>query len=69
MSFVDGTRITPGTERCMCDTGCTGCAGAGCATCRGTGSRQCEFPCWQRVGLTSSPCCVDCPTLPDPETA
>jgi hypothetical protein len=24
----------------------------------------CEMPCWQRVGLTSEPCCFDCPPLP-----
>lgn len=21
----------------------------------------CEFPCWQRAGLTDQPCCPDCP--------
>lgn len=26
---------------------------------------ECEFPCWQRVGLTTDPCCETCPTLVD----
>lgn len=25
--------------------------------------RKCEFPCWQRAGLTIRPCCPDCPVL------
>jgi hypothetical protein len=29
--------------------------------------RECEMPCWQRVGMTSSPCCPDCPPLPTSE--
>lgn len=29
--------------------------------------RDCEWPCWQRIGLTAQPCCPDCPPLPDPE--
>lgn len=29
--------------------------------------RDCEMPCWQRVGLTSQPCCKGCPPLPDPK--
>jgi hypothetical protein len=29
--------------------------------CKCTGS--CEFPCWQRVGLTSDPCCRGCAPL------
>ena len=48
---MDGSRITPGTEGCRCDTG----------------SRRCEMPCWQRIGLTSSPCCSDCAPLPEVE--
>lgn len=24
---------------------------------------ECEFPCWQRLGLTSSPCCSGCAPL------
>ena len=27
----------------------------------------CEFPCWQREGLTKDPCCAGCPPLPNPE--
>lgn len=45
--MLDGSRITPGTEDCKCDTG----------------SRSCEFPCWQRVGLTTDLCCPDCAPL------
>lgn len=26
--------------------------------------RACEMPCWQRVGITTSPCCEACPPLP-----
>lgn len=55
MSFIDGTRITPGTELCKCDSPETLPNGR---------RRDCEWPCWQRIGLTTSPCCVDCPTLP-----
>lgn len=29
--------------------------------CKCTG--DCEFPCWQRVGLTVQPCCPGCPPL------
>jgi hypothetical protein len=45
-AFVDGDRVTPGTERCVCGP-------------------ECEFPCWQRLGLTSEPCCPGCARLPD----
>jgi hypothetical protein len=48
---LDGSRVTPGTEECHCDED----------------GRECEFPCWQRIGLTSQPCCPDCAPLPDPE--
>ncbi len=27
----------------------------------------CEWPCWQRIGLTSEPCCKDCAPLPKVE--
>ena len=46
--FLDGSRVTPGTEKCRCDTD----------------GRRCEFPCFQRLGLTSDPCCDDCAPLP-----
>lgn len=42
--FVDGDRVTPGTEGCKCGP-------------------RCEFPCWQRLGLTETPCCPDCSPL------
>jgi hypothetical protein len=45
--FLDGNRITSGTEACVCGPAC-------------------EFPCWQRVGLTDQPCCPGC--LPPGET-
>jgi hypothetical protein len=28
-------------------------------------NKDCGFPCWQRVGLTTIPCCVACPPLDD----
>lgn len=34
--FLDGTGITPGTEKCRCGP-------------------DCEFPCWQRLGI-ADPC-------------
>ena len=37
--FLDGTGITPGSEKCQC-------------------SEECEFPCWQRIGIASA--CVAC---------
>jgi hypothetical protein len=43
--FVDGTGITPGTEKCQCGP-------------------ECEFPCWQRLGLASA--CTECGCLPFP---
>lgn len=49
--FVDGSRVTPGSEGCRCDTD----------------GRVCEFPCWQRLGLTPDPCCPDCAPLDEPE--
>lgn len=30
---------------------------------------RCEMPCWQRVGLTSKPCCVGCAPLAEVEDA
>jgi hypothetical protein len=51
MTFVEGTRITAGSEGCVCDRGPT----------------PCEFPCWQRIGLTATPCCPGCARLPEPE--
>jgi hypothetical protein len=42
--FMDGNRITPGTDRCVCGP-------------------DCEFPCWQRLGLTDQACCPGCPSL------
>lgn len=49
--FLDGSRVTPGTERCVCDKD----------------GRCCEFPCWMRLGLTAQPCCPGCPPLPSVE--
>ena len=37
--FIDGTGITPGTEKCQC-------------------GKDCEFPCWQRLGW--APPCREC---------
>lgn len=48
MTFLDGNRVTPGTEKCKCGP-------------------DCEMPCWQRIGLTSQPCCPDCGPLPSDE--
>jgi hypothetical protein len=46
--FLDGTGITPGTEKCHCGP-------------------ECEFPCWQRLGI--APACegCGCPPFPDEE--
>lgn len=56
MTFLDGSRITVGTAKCMCDSD----------TPRPDGRpRDCEFPCWQRVGMTTQPCCPDCAPLPE----
>lgn len=72
--FADGpgTGATPG---CRCDGPCWACGGTGsdklsggrCEACDGYGTRCCEMPCWQRLGLTAEPCCPDCPALPEPE--
>lgn len=51
MNFIDGSRITPGTEGCKCDSPQPRPDGR---------PRNCEFPCWQRVGMTTNPCCPDC---------
>lgn len=54
MTFIDGSRVTPGTDRCMCDS----------PEPRPDGRRRdCEMPCWQRLGLTEIPCCPDCAPL------
>lgn len=29
--------------------------------------KLCEFPCWQRIGLTADPCCEGCAPLPSVE--
>jgi hypothetical protein len=69
--FVDGTGVTAGSERCRCDGPCPDCPNGrprkDCPICDGYGTLCCEFPCWQRVGLTSEPCCPGCAPLPDPE--
>lgn len=69
--FVDGTRVTPGSERCYCDGPCPECPSGkprkNCRICDGYGTLCCEFPCWQRIGLTSEPCCPSCAPLPEPE--
>lgn len=57
-TFIDGSRITPGTERCMCDSKVPRPDGR---------PRDCEFPCFQRIGLTTDPCCPDCAPLPGDE--
>lgn len=43
--FLDGTGITPGTEKCHCGP-------------------ECEFPCWQRLGI--APACEGCGCPPFP---
>jgi hypothetical protein len=43
--FVDGTGITPGTEKCQCTI-------------------ECEFPCWQRLGIAPACEACECPPLP-----
>lgn len=43
--------LMDGTASCMCDS----------PTPRPDGRpRNCEFPCWQRAGITDTPCCPDC---------
>jgi hypothetical protein len=49
-TFLDGNRVTPGTEQCVC-------------------GRECEMPCWQRIGLTDRPCCSGCAPLPRADAA
>jgi hypothetical protein len=44
--FIDGTGITPGSEKCCC-------------------TPECDFPCWQRLGL--GPACEFCGCPPFPE--
>lgn len=55
MTFIDGSKTTPGTSKCMCDRPEPRPYGL---------ARHCEFPCWQRIGLTETPCCPDCGPLP-----
>lgn len=43
--LLDGDRLTPGSENCVC-------------------TPDCEMPCWQRIGMTTDPCCPDCGPLP-----
>ena len=53
MTFLDGSRVTPGASGCKCDS----------KEPRPDGKpRDCEFPCWQRVGMTDQPCCPGCRT-------
>jgi hypothetical protein len=42
--FVDGTGVTPGSERCKC-------------------TAECEFPCWQRIGIAPACSACKCPPL------
>ncbi len=58
MIFADGSRATPGTEGCKCDSK---------GPCPDGKPRNCEFPCWQRLGMTSEPCCPDCAPLEEDE--
>lgn len=68
--FADGkdAGVTPG---CYCDGPCPECPPGRprktCALCNGYGTLMCEMPCWQRVGLTSEPCCPGCVPLPEPD--
>jgi hypothetical protein len=67
--FADG-KDTGSTPGCACDGPCPECPSGkprkSCSLCEGTGKLCCEFPCWQRVGLTSEPCCPGCAPLDDP---
>lgn len=68
--FADG-KDTGSTPGCHCDGLCPECdpnaPRKSCPICDGYGTLCCEFPCWQRVGLTSEPCCPGCAPLPAPE--
>jgi hypothetical protein len=70
--FVDG-KDTGSTPSCHCDGPCPECPAGrprkNCPICGGYGTLCCEFPCWQRVGLTSEPCCPQCSPLPEPDPA
>jgi hypothetical protein len=44
--FLDGTNVTPGSEKCVCGT-------------------DCEFPCWQRIGIGSACEVCGCPSFLD----
>lgn len=48
--FLDGTGITPGTEKCKC-------------------GNDCEFPCWQRLGIADACRSCGCPPFPEDEPA
>lgn len=68
--FADG-KDTGSTPGCHCDGPCPECPPGkprkNCPICEGHGTLCCEFPCWQRIGLTSEPCCSSCAPLPEPE--
>jgi hypothetical protein len=68
--FADG-KDAGSTPGCCCDGPCPECPSGkprkNCAICEGYGTVCCEMPCWQRIGLTSEPCCPGCPPLPEPE--
>jgi hypothetical protein len=38
----------------------------GTEKCQCDKGKLCEWPCWQRIGITSEPCCPGCPPLPEP---
>lgn len=46
--FVDGSRVSPGSEACRC-------------------GNDCEFPCWQRLGIAEACSSCACPPLPEEE--
>jgi hypothetical protein len=68
--IADG-KDTGSTPGCRCDGPCPECPSGkprnDCPICEGYGTVCCEMPCWQRVGLTSEPCCPGCPPLPEPD--
>lgn len=51
--LIDGSRVTPGTEGCKCDSG----------PLPDGSPRECEMPCWQRLGGDMPACCDDCAPL------
>lgn len=52
MTLVDGSAVQRG---CMCDSHVPRPDGR---------ERDCAMPCWQRIGMTETPCCSDCAPLP-----